>query len=552
MVHLSSSPIAWLLLRDGHSVPIAGLSPDDLKAARDATVERTGVPLKHTSGLNAIVHCLGFDGDFGDYQNDHWPKLKALLEKNGCTERIDIFDRGMYLDLAFHVSRRAFADRYYLGPSPRPTQVFLGTVDHFERYTPEELHKRNFSREPPRVPDDAPFPVVRDAVYANMSDLGPFWNFLGDQLVRPASRPFVQQLYFTMDADPSERARTLEKAKIVVALFRRAIEMSPEGWVDIVPVTDSLLLLRSADGKYDLVWRALREGPPPAQLTPDSLRDLPQFARRARFGNSLLYFDKAVWDERDTHEAELLHYRTGGKGGLHYPGPDELLRRYYESRQPEAPRIGSLATAGSLHLTPVLIDGKMLAVSELVTITEFRRFSEASGYSNRRSGENIERANADDDPTLPVCATFDDALAYCAHLERQIGAPVRLLTYTEHRRIRPNPYANLERRMSSEEIRNLKFPTAVAFDPAALNQDGGLKWVDAYPPAAKWCDPLPWTTHEGLRFIDAWDAAEWTTSRDHNAAVTINWDGDLPNTSWGAYKMLKTCFRVVVDVAPDA
>jgi hypothetical protein len=200
----------------------------------------------------------------------------------------------------------------------------------------------------------------------------------------------------------------------------------------------------------------------------------------------------------------------------------------------------------------------VLAVSELITIDELQRFMDESGYGRRRSGENIDRANTGD-PMLPACVTFDDALAYCAYLERQTGAPVRLLTYTEHRAIRPNPSDMLGRTASDEEVREwhaklreMRFPGAVQFDPAALHANGKLKWVEDYPPGATWREPLPWVMYQGLRFIDAWDAAEWTTSRDHNAAVTINWDGDLPNTSWGAYKQLKTCFRVVMDVALDA
>lgn len=545
-------PIAWLLLREGHAVPIFGPSPEELKLSREATIESPNESLKHLSGLNAIVDSLGFKGDFGDYQHEHWPKLKALLEKNGCRKRVDLFSRNTYLDLGFRASRRAFADRYFLGPTPRPTQVFLGTIDHFERYTAEELSKTNFSGLPPSVPENAPFPVLRDEVFANRIALDSYWNFIGDQLIRPATSPFVQTLYFTNAANPVERERALEKASIVVSLFRRAIDMGPEGWVDILPVTDNLLVLRAPDGKYDFVWKALRMGAPPEQPAGANFEDLPQFVRRNLFGAWHLYFDKDVWEERDLHEAESLHYESGGLGGLYYPGTAEVLRRYYESKQPP-PKSWPAATADALRLTRVTVDQKVLAVSDLVTIAEFRRFMKASGYEARRKGENIDRANEADDPSLPVCVTFDDALAYCAHLERQVRTPVRLLTYTEHRLIRPNPYdAPTWKYLPPERRQKLSFPSAVAFDPAALGPDGRLKWVDDYPPSATWREPLPWATHNGLRFIDAWNAAEWATAHDSNAALTITWDGNLPRTSWGAYKMLKTCFRVVVDVGPDA
>jgi hypothetical protein len=329
-------PIAWLLLREHHAVPLLGLSPEELKRSREETIEHPTEALRHLSGLNAIVDSLGFDGDFGDYQNDHWPKLKARLEQMGCSKRVDLFARDTYRDLAFRASRRALADRYYLGPTPRPTHVFLGTIDHFERYTREELRNTNFSRQPPRVADGATFPELQAAVFANRHDLYGYWNFLGDQLVRPVTSPFVWQRYFTNEVDPAERAKAIEKAEAVVALFRRAIELGPKGWVELVPITERLLLLRGPEGIYDFVWKALREDAPPPSTQGKNLQDLPLFVRRRLFGNELTYFDTTVWAERDTHESELLYYRSGGRAGLHYPGSDELLRRYYESRQAQA------------------------------------------------------------------------------------------------------------------------------------------------------------------------------------------------------------------------
>ena len=73
------APIAWLLLRDGHAVPITGLAPDDFKAARWRTVQAPETSLQHTQGLKAIVDCLGFHGDFGNYTREHWPQVQAFL-----------------------------------------------------------------------------------------------------------------------------------------------------------------------------------------------------------------------------------------------------------------------------------------------------------------------------------------------------------------------------------------------------------------------------------------------------------------------------------------
>jgi len=126
------APIAWLLLRDGHAVPITGLAPDDLKAARQHAVQVPEAPLKHRQGLNAIVHSLGFSGDFGDYTHKHWPQIQDFLRDHRCGAWRNLFPSDdwsgapFFLGPALGPNRRKLADRVFVGKRPVPSRVFLG------------------------------------------------------------------------------------------------------------------------------------------------------------------------------------------------------------------------------------------------------------------------------------------------------------------------------------------------------------------------------------------------------------------------------------------
>jgi hypothetical protein len=63
----------YILLRDGHAVPLSGISPDELKVgAKHRVLHPEKDHLKHRQTLNAIVSCLGFHGDFGTFQSKGW------------------------------------------------------------------------------------------------------------------------------------------------------------------------------------------------------------------------------------------------------------------------------------------------------------------------------------------------------------------------------------------------------------------------------------------------------------------------------------------------
>jgi hypothetical protein len=61
--------LGFLFLRDGHAIPLCGISPEEIKQGAKHRVLHPDVdPLRHRQTLNAIVDRLGFRGDFGSYQ----------------------------------------------------------------------------------------------------------------------------------------------------------------------------------------------------------------------------------------------------------------------------------------------------------------------------------------------------------------------------------------------------------------------------------------------------------------------------------------------------
>lgn len=218
-------------------------------------------------------------------------------------------------------------------------------------------------------------------------------------------------------------------------------------------------------------------------------------------------------------------------------------------------------------------------MSALVTVGEHRRMLAETGYLERREHDNEpwERANEGVPDAEPVGCSWSDAQAFCAWKERQLGGSVRLPRRGELRSLRPffsSHYAQLaqldfpwERHpprpldgAASEGLRSPEaVPSAVSWSeprflepgpnlpelppPSGFGRNSRKRWITDFPPRASWLDPLPWVEHQGLWFLDAWDAYEWC----HELGFVSGrfWEGQLGG--WGAYKNAKVSFRVVID-----
>ena len=581
----SSDPIGWLLLRDGHAVPLHGLSPDDLKRSRREAVQVPGLNLKHTTGLKAIVGMLGFKGDFGDYKNTHWPGVQAFMREHGLRERADHFD----LDLAVvdlfageRPTRRGLADRLFVGGSPLPAASFTGYGVNFEEWSwrrPGALMglRSYYNEQEPTPPSD--LDEAREWVVERRMGLRGHISYLGDVLLRTGSPPNLDRVMYRMEPEDETWSALVARG------FRDVMERFGVGWVDIVPFSEDLAFLRAADGTWDLVWRDLRSGPPTEEIPeagwgglppvhqPSWLAAEPQFKR-------WLYMRRGHWDERVQHDAETRYYDRGGEAGDAYPGTDELVRRFLvEEGIDMAPATSALPRktedipAGFTRVsTP---NGTSIGVSPLVTVADFMAVAEETGWLQDRKGEDLAKANpAGGD--LPAGVTWHDAVAYSAWMERKLGVQVRLLTREEHRALRPFPsehYSNmaqadfpwenwpprhgLESALRWSEPRFLEAgPDRPEFPHPSGASDGGKsrkRWIRDFPPAADWVEPILWAIHDGIDFIDAWDAYEWVLGPwNWGYTAGLYWEGQIGLTSWGAYKNCKVGFRVVVELAVDS
>lgn len=541
-----ASVLGWLLLPSGDAVPITGFAPEALSASARAVVCQGGEVRGPDDVLDELVWALGFDGGFAGYLSDGWPRLQTIRQESGATTRVDMFDTPLNT-IYFRLDRRDLADRIFFGPSPGPSRVFTGHGHDWSRW--DRLRRQTVAWRPeayayePLDLDDAV-----DWVHRHCDHLITAFSFVGDLLVEPAhpdSHPL--QTYFRRDTAMSLRQQTYDRARKVTAVFRWCIERLPGGWVDVVRVTESLALLVGGDGGFEIVWRDFRQGRPPALeahwRSGLASQDLPA-SSRAELDFARWYGTRAgVWEQLESHQAEMLHYASGGGSGHDYPGTRVIRERLLRARGEYGPPCARVVIPARVDgFLPVRMpDQRVILASELVSISAFRAFSEASGYGSRRRGEPLGPANDADDPASPVAVTRSDALAYLAWSERTTGLPLRLMTHAEHRALRPMG----DRAQAFDgEMGELGPPKRPG---EALERSTPGHERREWPPAVKWRDPMPWKAYGGLRFIDARDAFEWCLD---GRILGRYWEGAIGEQSWGGYKCIKVCFRVVVDGTP--
>lgn len=590
------APVGFLLLRDGHAVPLTGLSPDEIKLARKRAVQIPEVPLRHNQGLTAVVHTLGFRGDFGDYQREGWPWFEAFLKMHGCTHQRNLFPTERWMGFRFYFgpglgpTRRQLADRLYFAPERRPTRVFLGTGIDWAPWDelahgiqPLRFQSSEFRRDEEFVAGSRDEAIV--FVLDHRNELMSQWGFLDDKLVAGPVDGVVSKVYYPDRQPQAERELYARQSLALIRAFRAIFDAEAGGWTDVIPVTDSLTILRAADGGWDMVWRNLRDGAPPhiegrAERYGLHVSDLPMALASENDLARRLYF-RPAWDELEAHAAEQHFYDVGHTMVERQQAQDFEVRRRYlvdTGKLPQAPRAErGRAIPSGFH--EVVVAGGTAWVSDLVTVGEYRRMLEETGYGERRErdAEPWDRANEGEPPDAPVGATWNDAQAFCAWKERQLGVGLRLLTTREHRGIRPfysERYASLsggdffwESRPPRPIVeigpdgaeRQLPVPSGVLWsEPRFLEPTADLpefapsggwattsrkRWITDFPPRARWTE-TSWAEHQGLRFIDAWDAYEWC--QEHGFIAGRYWEGQIGADSWGAYKNVKVGFRVVI------
>ncbi len=590
----TASAIGWLLLRDGHAVPLFGLEPHELKRSSRHTILMPEIDLRHRRRLTAIVDSLGFAGDFGTYEQVGWPRFIEFLGDHGCTTRRDLFADAarcvFFGSVRLGPNRRQLAERIQLGP--KPSRVFLGTGVDWDAWDARAGATRQRAFRP--WIDLKAVPSGREeAVQWLLERRGEFdgeWGFLDDKLVAGPKLPLVDKSYYDDAKRMAEmRDQDVQRLQNAVKLFRSVFDAQAEGWVEVLGFNDKLTVLRAHDGTWDILWNDLREAPPPPERVattsyvlhvsdrPEVLLDEQDLARR-------LYFRRKVWDEREAHLAEQHFYDRGGDRAERRRTSDDEVRRLYLADTGAIPPVARPVWEGpppaGFHV--VRLGEVRRLVSDLVTVDEFRRMFAETSYLERRSDgdDDWDRANVGAAASDPAGATWNDAQALCAWKERALKVGVRLLTKDEHRALRPFfshryeqmaggdfmweswPPRPLEEQQTASGTHRVDVPSAVAWseprflpiDPEhpEFPADSGIarssrkRWLTDFPPRAPWVAALPWAEHSGLRYIDAWDAYEWC--QEWGWISGRFWEGVIGVGSWGAYKNVKVGVRLILDV----
>lgn len=586
--------LGYLLLRDGHAIPLRGISPDEIKAgAKHRVLHPDADHLRHRRTLNAIVNRLGFPGDFGTFLEKEWPKFQSFLKENRCTHRVGVFpvDHGGCIDLYFAgplgPRPRQLADRIFEAPTPWPRRVFLGYGVDWPAWdsgngvaapaTAIASLTANIGSANKRAND----------LFTRRHNLSGQWGFLDDKLVSGPLNHVVDKTYWLPDHNPEERKAHHAEVTAAAKAFRAVVDGESRGWVDVLRYNERLVVLRADDGGWDVLWRSYREEEPPQPSHVGishflAVEDMPSSLRTKSDLQRAIHFRQEIWEEWEEHEAEQAFYDRGGniQNRQATSTMDVRVAWLGEQRKLHAPERARWAGALPPGFSAALIDGRWVAVSDLVDVGSFRRMLIETGYADRRHEESepLERANEHASGDIPVGATWVDAQAFCAWKERQIGVSLRLPRRDELRALRPaysrhyETLANLDFPWEHYPPRPLvdpddqtgvkEVPSAVVWsEPRFLEpgldlpefpQSGGWsstsrkRWTVDFPPRGTWKSRLPWAEHSGISFIDAWDAYEWCQERGW-----INgrfWEGEISPLSWGAYKNVKVTFRVVLDL----
>lgn len=551
--------------------------------------------LKVTALQNALAHTLG-GRSYDQWRATELPRILVFLSEHGMTRPSDLIKWPVRPLFASPLTAQRLAERFFDSGLPLPKRLFTGVGSMlfaprgYGRMDSQELAGKPMYYDEERLEfcaarenevmlrahdlrvkgPDAPAYLDltgRSLLLNSVSEyVGMMYNLLGDNLTDPMQVAPVFTMYGT-----SAKENALDQE--IFAMFRREIEQSSAGWVNVIPMpgNDRIVFLKGADGTFDWVVRDQRDKP----FTENSFypifrsHELPSAMLTSKLA-ARLYFSKGEWRERLEHLAESQHYADGGSTA-NWPGYDKLIYRKLIADAAYAPP-RPLTGPQDHGFTPHRLKDRCLMVSPLVTVDEFWRFYEQSEWRRVRTdrldkaGVRIEAdlgaVNLHDVGDVPASVTWFDAIAYCRHVENETGLPVRLLEVEEWREIAPAPARDIVTQGWGDLTWvNMGGDGRTGTDsmhryPEACPEDGG--WL-------RFGKDLTWSSNrEGLRFLSVVDFGEWLGDYETGYAAAANaatgkalMTGPLERDRCAAhltmrYKGLKVGFRLCYVAQPDA
>jgi len=459
--NISGDSLVKILPFEGefHLAPLTHISPDAIKEA--ATLARTKykdqADLKHNTALNYISRRLGFKAGFAGFQQGY-PQLVAFMEKHGLKKRADLIRPNSHMEFV-KLTPRNLSDRLFSLGDKLPNRVFTGyNVDWFE------INNRHFRHNPWRehqafYHETLPYEIVMAEVdHANQNKPGSgdavleaavaacqftimsFTNLLGDVLFSSNDEEsnnftLVPGLYRPETCSPEHFHEEEKRCRDVAKIFRAWMAKQQEGWVQVIRFNNCLIFMAGQDGEYDFVFPGMRDElfnhNPHAPYLKNG--DVPKSNDSYHFKRKL-YFEYTGWLEDDEHRSEITYYAMGGEPKQH-PGSEALLKNHLELKGAYKPLCETALPSDGF--IPVLIGGRLMHVSNLITMAQFNDFMRKNSHYAEYSRElgdvdPWESANNVSDQNQPAVVTWYDANAYAAWISKTKELPVRLLTEEEY------------------------------------------------------------------------------------------------------------------------
>lgn len=517
-------------------------------------VERT---TKSVALQDSLARALGAKS-YCDWREVEQQKIADFLSEHGMSVPTDLIKWSYSPGLAGALTAQQVADRLFNSGLPLPKRIFTGVgsllfaPSGYGRLDLNYVAGRTFWTDQDRYAfcEEHADEILLRAEHMKGSNGPAYIDMTGRMLMLNAVSEFIGCMYNMMGSnlmepavgDPVMRSYNMSEEDLefelqLFRLFRKEIESSDDGWVEVLPVPGNanLIFLKGANGAFDWVIRDQRDKEFSSNpLYPFFNKDeVPKAMDRSKLDGHL-YFATGTWAERLEHDAETRHYAEGGTAA-NWPGYAKLIQRELIASQGyRTPRTET--GVASNDFIPHRLGESCLMVSPLVTIADFFEFCSRSNWvqvrqekAHKTSSKEIDDLSSINmDPVdLPVSVTWLDAVAYCRDYERRTGLPVRLLTVEEWQQVAPPPldfsHVSSVRRLV---VKNGEMPDDPIYEQLGwgiLGGDGKLGGNSShryrpdgfmhFGPNLKWVD-----NDEGGSFLSVPGFGEWLSDYQHGAA----------------------------------
>lgn len=436
------------------SCPLNSLDPTIIKNSIDKAdlSKEENNKFTHKTYLNSASKVLGYKG-WEEYVKAYESKILPFLRDNKLSHYVDD-EKSILKSQYINFTLRQVSDRLFLSKKPLPKALFTGygcNIDYSHIYFSFNLNEH------PTQYLHALKPLLENSTYKDIliknnldvlipmtsSVFSAIHNLIGDVFVKYDEIDNNEYIYQEYDSDKGlvEQKEYFE----IQHYFHQMLLELKKGWIEIIPFSEHLIFLKDQDGSYDFLFRNLRTSKYYSpfgnyikhDFIPTAFKENYDFERWQYFGfkgDESKCEQIPLWKEKDEHESEIEFYRYDEFSN--YPSSREILKSFYVKKGLYIPFKNKAKIKKLDGFNEVAIGNKTLFVSQLITIEEFSTFYKEYKKERSVSLDNLKTVNKED-VSLPVSATWYDAISYCKWLENKTKVQMRLITPEEYKFICP-------------------------------------------------------------------------------------------------------------------